>query len=235
MKFGDRLKELRARQGWTQPQAAEAIGVEQSYLSKLENGHSTPSGDVLSRILSAYDVDVGGLLSGLDHSAKAQLRQIAEVDDYLSTQITAEVRRGQRRAAALAVCLALGAALIYAGSVSLFFPETEYRYRSQGVVKTGEPLDFFESTPRYLRTHEEQEEYHIQVRERLDEVDLWTSEERGSTYTIAVPGGTRSYYRSGSRNVNRFRNRIVTFLGVFAATLGFVGLLIQASSKRPRA
>ena len=166
MKFGDRLKELRSTRGWTQPQAAEQIGVEQSYLSKLENGHSTPSGDVLSRILAAYAVDVGELLNGLDHSAKAQLRQIAEVDDHLSTQTNAEVRRGQRRAAALAVCLASGAALIYAGTVNLFFPDTEYRYRSQGIVQSGEPLDFFESTPRYLRTHEEQAEYHVQVRER---------------------------------------------------------------------
>ena len=35
MKFGDKLKELRNEKEMTQPELAEAIGIEQSYLSKL--------------------------------------------------------------------------------------------------------------------------------------------------------------------------------------------------------
>ena len=36
MKFGEYLKSQRDARGWTQPMAAEKIGIEQSYLSKLE-------------------------------------------------------------------------------------------------------------------------------------------------------------------------------------------------------
>lgn len=37
MKFGDYLKQKRAERGWTQPEAASHVKIEQSYLSKLEN------------------------------------------------------------------------------------------------------------------------------------------------------------------------------------------------------
>ncbi|MDQ2077737.1 helix-turn-helix domain-containing protein [Marinimicrobium sp. ABcell2] len=37
MTLGERLRQLRTEKSWTQPQAAETIGIEQSYLSKLEN------------------------------------------------------------------------------------------------------------------------------------------------------------------------------------------------------
>ncbi len=40
MRFGEKLKELRNEKEWTQPEMAEAIGIEQSYWSKLENGKS---------------------------------------------------------------------------------------------------------------------------------------------------------------------------------------------------
>jgi len=43
MNFGERIKQLRTARNMTQPQLAEAIGIEQSYLSKLENDKSVPS------------------------------------------------------------------------------------------------------------------------------------------------------------------------------------------------
>jgi len=43
MNFGERIKQLRTERNMTQPQLAEAIGIEQSYLSKLENDKSVPS------------------------------------------------------------------------------------------------------------------------------------------------------------------------------------------------
>ncbi len=232
MNFGDKLKRLRADKGWTQPDAAETIGVEQSYLSKLENGHSTPSGAVFERILEAYGLSVADMLEGLDHSAKAQLRQIAEVDQHLSSQTDAQARQRRRLAGALTVCMALGAALIYAGQVHLFFADTEHRYTSLGVVKAGEPSDLFQRPPAHVRSPEAIDAYREDIAGRRDELELWSAENRGTEYTAAVPGGSRLYIRDGSRPINRSWNQFVTFLGVFAVTLGFFGLLVQASSKR---
>jgi hypothetical protein len=187
---------------------------------------------VFERILEAYGLTVADMLEGLDHSAKAQLRQIAEVDQHLSSQTNAQARQRRRWAGALTVCMALGAALIYAGQVHLFFADTEHRYISLGVVKAGEPSDLFQRPPAHVRSVEAIDAYREEVAHRRDELELWSAENRGTEYTAAVPGGTRLYIRDGSRPINRGRNRFVTFLGVFAATLGFFGLLVQASSKR---
>ena len=35
MNFGEKLRDLRNEKKWTQPELADAIGIEQSYLSKL--------------------------------------------------------------------------------------------------------------------------------------------------------------------------------------------------------
>ena len=48
MNFGEKLKQIRTQKNLTQPQMAEAIGIEQSYLSKLENDKSIPSAEMFS-------------------------------------------------------------------------------------------------------------------------------------------------------------------------------------------
>ena len=54
MNFGDKIRQLRKDKNFTQPELAEAMGIEQSYLSKLENGKSLPSNDVLARTDEEY-------------------------------------------------------------------------------------------------------------------------------------------------------------------------------------
>jgi transcriptional regulator with XRE-family HTH domain len=38
VRFGKRLKELRNKKGWTQVQMADALGIDRSYISDMENG-----------------------------------------------------------------------------------------------------------------------------------------------------------------------------------------------------
>jgi transcriptional regulator with XRE-family HTH domain len=52
MNFGERLKQIRTEKGLTQPQFAQLAGIEQSYLSKLENDKSVPSAEMFTTILS---------------------------------------------------------------------------------------------------------------------------------------------------------------------------------------
>ena len=72
MKFGDFIRLKREQSGWTQPEAAAKIGIEQSYLSKLENGRSIPSADVYQRVCEAYGVSSAALYAAIDDEAVAE-------------------------------------------------------------------------------------------------------------------------------------------------------------------
>lgn len=65
-RLGSYLRALRKRRAVGLKEAAPAIGVSYTYLSKLENGLQDPSPDVMRRLADYYDTDgdVLGLLSG---------------------------------------------------------------------------------------------------------------------------------------------------------------------------
>lgn len=50
------LRELRTRQGTSLRGAARDLGVDPSYLSRLERGQKSPSGDMLHRASNYYDI-----------------------------------------------------------------------------------------------------------------------------------------------------------------------------------
>lgn len=64
MPFHENLRTLRLARGLTQPALAEKAGIEQSYLSKLENGRSRPSEEVLARLAQALEVKAEALQNG---------------------------------------------------------------------------------------------------------------------------------------------------------------------------
>lgn len=53
--LGIELKRLRTNKKWTQAFAAREIGIQQSYLSKLENGQFIPSPEVIEKLKLCYD------------------------------------------------------------------------------------------------------------------------------------------------------------------------------------
>ena len=67
MAFHENLRTLRLARGLTQPALAEKADIEQSYLSKLENGRSQPSPEVLARIATALDITPEALANGDEH------------------------------------------------------------------------------------------------------------------------------------------------------------------------
>jgi len=122
MTLGEKLKTLRERKQWTQPQAADAIGIEQSYLSKLENDHSVPSLEVFRRLVTAYETSVAEVIADIDANSIPQLTQITDIADYVNARRQAKKAEVQRRTTRQTAAVALGAGLIYAGVSELFFP-----------------------------------------------------------------------------------------------------------------
>jgi XRE family transcriptional regulator, regulator of sulfur utilization len=61
-KIAMRLKQLRAKRGWTQEQLAERAGINRGYLARLETGHHDPTITTLEKLAKALRVKVAALL-----------------------------------------------------------------------------------------------------------------------------------------------------------------------------
>jgi transcriptional regulator with XRE-family HTH domain len=56
MVIGDKLKKLREERNMTQGDVFEKTGLLRVYLSRLENGRTTPSVDTLEKLAAAYEI-----------------------------------------------------------------------------------------------------------------------------------------------------------------------------------
>jgi transcriptional regulator with XRE-family HTH domain len=94
--LGEQFKKLRTEKGLSQPELAELAGIEQSYLSKLENDKSLPSSEVLRKLLSAFNLTLAELLTPLDKNyIKTNLLAINDIEQ-LFQQASKKVLNRQR-------------------------------------------------------------------------------------------------------------------------------------------
>ena len=113
MQFGERLRALRRRRGLTLRALAEPVGVDFTYLSKIENGKAgyLPGADTIRRLADALGADPLELLhlankvppevEGFARSAKARqffqrAREIASPDDWDALLKVLERRQQER-------------------------------------------------------------------------------------------------------------------------------------------
>ncbi len=126
MNLSEKLVQLRKRQNWTQANAAKIIDIQQSYLSKLENGHHLPSHDVIGKLCKAYDIQERELLLGETRVFKREL--IASI------------------------LIIISILLILTGYFSIFFPQTYYTYKISSIPKESQmlPIPNIHLTDQYL-------------------------------------------------------------------------------------
>ena len=235
MKFGERLRELRNDKDLTQPELAEAMGIEQSYLSKLENDKSLPSNDVLNRILDVFDIEVGDLVNDLDQGARNQLRQIPDVGDHFDRQKQQLIGNRRRWLLASALLLSFGIALVYAGNVHLFFSGFNYLYKSHGVVFEGESKEIFFDPERFIPKATETETAIAildSINARTDEVYLQDSEFHGLIFNVEVEGGSRTYELVDDTAVDPWQSKLVVFVGVLMSVFGLIGIFLERKLSR---
>jgi transcriptional regulator with XRE-family HTH domain len=224
MKFGDYLRQKREAKGWTQPDAANKAGIEQSYLSKLETGKSYPSEDVYARLVAAYEIDAGELVRQVGSAEIAKLREIGEVRTaVLEAQNGRKTFERSWMIAGLLCLTGSGACL------GLFFlardeVTTLYDYRSMGVLKTGEPLEAFDILNWPLNSNEPNYNELAARRNvmiaRIDEVRLTKRQELGQQFIEKMEGNLRLYHKTGERNAtvqSPLRWFLVPALALFAA------------------
>ena len=138
MRFGDYIREVRRRLQWTQPEASREIGIEQSYLSKLESGKSYPSEDVLSSIVEAYQIDVSDLNEALFAGELDRLRDVTEVRDVILNNEKIYQSKVQRLMIAGIISLVLGGACLGTWTLAADQEKDVYKYRSTGFEQSSE-------------------------------------------------------------------------------------------------
>lgn len=63
MTFGEKLKELRIRKGWTQEELAHKIGKQRRAIIRYESGECCPRRDDYRKLAEIFNVDVNYLLT----------------------------------------------------------------------------------------------------------------------------------------------------------------------------
>lgn len=235
MTFGQKLRELRNERQMTQPELAEAMGIEQSYLSKLENGKSLPSNDVLNRILDVFGCDIGGLVDDLDQGSRNQLRQIPDVASHFNRQREQLIGNRKRWLLSAALSLSIGIALVYAGQANLWFANIVYQYQSQGVVLEGEPKELFANPGAFVPGHFSPElrlKYVDAIRARYDEDFLQRTQYLGDVFNTRVDGGSRTYYLQNETEIDPWQNKFVVFIGVLLSVFGLVAISLEKKLSR---
>lgn len=67
MGIGIKLKKIRREKGISQEELAHKAEINRSYLSMVENGHSSPTMDVVQRLAEGLGVSIWLLLSDMDN------------------------------------------------------------------------------------------------------------------------------------------------------------------------
>jgi transcriptional regulator with XRE-family HTH domain len=237
MNIGEKIKQLRTDKNLTQPQLAEAIGIEQSYLSKLENDKSVPSADIFQAILKALAVDVGSFLEGIDEKIiHRQLRQIPEVANYLNAGVAYKIHNIKKWLFCSAAACVIGLTLIVAGYRGIIFSNYLYNYISEGIILAGEPTNIFREHSNISFTRMQANEItSVEMRKlesefaikRINEQRMLLNDYRGDDFMLPVEGGTRIYHLSNSVQYESIKNRSLMFLGIFLALSGLFGFFVE--------
>jgi transcriptional regulator with XRE-family HTH domain len=227
MKFGEYLKQQREHRGWTQPVAAEKLGIEQSYLSKLETGKGTPSEEMFERLAKGYQIDMQQLSRSVSLGELERLREIAAVRDLVRQQAQAATSGRRRWLMASLLMLTLGGATLSLVVTERRYADTEQVYVSAGVVRDGES-DFlfaaFDSLePRYIVMEHADDP----LSERLDLVYRKTPEHRGAYFIEPAEGGRRVFtYSHWEHEAPRLNGHIGHALAVALLLGGLGGLFV---------
>lgn len=228
MKLGEKIKLLRTEMGLTQPELASKAGVEQSYLSKLENDKGSPSFDVINRIALALDTTGMELINMLDPSyVEKSLCHLPEVAaEYAAIMHRREISM-RRRFIGASLIVVLGMGMFMLGMQSLVFSDRIYTYVSDGVIQPGETLMQYEHN-RIDVIHESAQEHEQRLRNnknRLDQVYLDAFTNRGVEFIEEVEGGRRFYRFKDIRQVETIKNELLSVAGIMLIITGFFAFL----------
>lgn len=245
MKFGDKLKHIRTEKKLTQPQLSAIIGIEQSYLSKLENDKSQPSADMFSNIIKALELPPADFLHGIDRKVlQTSLHHIPEVSHYLAGSVVRRVHDTKKWLFGAAAACALGFALMLAANDGIVSPNNRYTYVSKGVILADESDHVFDQFKDILKLRlaagaisgAEQARMLAEFeasRVRQATVEVWG--DQGSVFFEAAGTGRRKFELTGVRHQHAPVNKVLQYLGALFTFCGVLAIPVEWRLRRANA
>ena len=237
MNFGEKLKQIRTEKNMTQPQLAEAIGIEQSYLSKLENDKSVPSAEMFQSIIKTLEMDAKDFLKDIDKKIlHGPLKQIPEVANFINVAVVTRVHNVKKWLIGSATACAFGFALMLAANDGILFSNNLYKYESQGVILNNESEDIFRQYRTIQGMKEDakiisHEEYNKLLSEfetsRVRLVSMETWENKGTVFFQTEGNGRRKFQLIDTQYTHSLGNKILQFLGALFMFCGVAGFFIE--------
>ena len=234
MTLGDLLKQHRAQQQLSQADLAEKMGIEQSYLSKLEGDRSLPSDAIFAAWLSALELSVDDVLTQLDKSyLHAKLSQLPDVHQWLREHSVQRQVHARLRTYIAVFFIAIAVPLFYLGQQALVFDDSVYEYNSPGLVMPGERPDIFYAWHRLsFPTQDEKNAFANEMIKREDRKIQLLRHYRGEQFNEPIEnapndGFTRTYYLKKTFAEPRWQNTLMQALGLFFGVFGLVALLLE--------
>jgi transcriptional regulator with XRE-family HTH domain len=236
MKLSEKIKLLRTHDNMTQPELANKAGIEQSYLSKLENDKGSPSYEVIDKIAQAFDMTGMELINGLGQSyIEKNLSHIPEVAaEYASVRNQRE-KQFKRRFIVASLVIVLGIGFVYLGSRGVLFSQTMHIYESQGVSNQNEIPYQFNSRP-IKEINESVSEWETRMkanRSRIDVKQISIIDYKGHSFIATEDGGKRLYNMQYSKTINSLKNELITTLGVMLI-VGGIFMFIFCFTYKPK-
>ncbi|MFC3194601.1 helix-turn-helix domain-containing protein [Marinicella sediminis] len=225
MTLGEKIKLLRTAEQLTQPELAARAGIEQSYLSKLENDKGSPSYEVIHKIAQAFEVTGMELINSLSQSyIEQQLSHIPEVAAEYASIKRRQQSRLKWRFMGSSMVVVLGVGLFFMGIFGVFFANAQYIYESAGVIRPGETVHQFQDHPikEVMETREEFIERARNNRDRLSTQYLTITEYAGRTFISEVPGGRRLYDFREEKPLESSPNDLIASLGMMLMVAGML-------------
>ena len=233
MTLGEQLKKLRQERELSQPELSALVGIEQSYLSKLENDKSIPSNEIFQKILTSLAIDLAEFLAMFDLSeAKHQLIQIPMIDAWFKQHKKVSVISQRRYLYICSFLIVVAITLFFTGASKLIFTERFYQYQSPGVVLKGEPKNIFYSWREFIDRSEKdhrkvQMAKNIEMAQRRDDIIYLSPQNLGGLFTKEVDGGLREYHLDKEVIISQSINAWLQIIGVLLLGTGIMGFVLE--------
>jgi putative transcriptional regulator len=134
--LGNQLKEYRKKKGYTQKEAADALGVVRQTISKWEHETAVPDADMLQKLANLYEVSVSDLLRVSPEQVQEPDRlaeELEKLNDSMAKQLAAQNK-------VCKVMSVLGVLLLLWGGIGIVRGGINYYATMQDSTLTGETV-----------------------------------------------------------------------------------------------